>query len=80
MVIYLVRHGETEWNLQGKLQGREDIPLNKNRNLASEGLWQCFTKHEISLYTDQPLAAGYGNCRNNSPPSELPCYSKSRFN
>ena len=29
MQICLVRHGETEWNNLGKLQGREDIPLNK---------------------------------------------------
>ncbi|OFD78496.1 hypothetical protein BWGOE8_26110 [Bacillus mycoides] len=29
-VICLVRHGETEWNAIGKLQGRENIKLNKN--------------------------------------------------
>ena len=28
MKICLVRHGETDWNNIGKLQGREDIPLN----------------------------------------------------
>ncbi len=27
MHIFVVRHGITEWNLQGKAQGREDIPL-----------------------------------------------------
>ncbi|SCC30706.1 Protein of unknown function [Bacillus mycoides] len=29
-VICLVRHGETEWNAIGKLQGRENIKLNKH--------------------------------------------------
>lgn len=26
--LCLVRHGETDWNAMGKLQGREDVPLN----------------------------------------------------
>jgi len=31
-VLCLVRHGETEWNATGKLQGRENINLNKMVN------------------------------------------------
>ena len=27
--IYLVRHGETEWNLQYRYQGRQDVSLNE---------------------------------------------------
>lgn len=37
MKIYVIRHGETDWNAQYKLQGRSDIPLNeKGRALAAE--------------------------------------------
>lgn len=29
MKICIVRHGETDWNRQGRYQGKEDIPLNE---------------------------------------------------
>lgn len=28
MKLYIIRHGQTDWNLEGKIQGRQDIPLN----------------------------------------------------
>jgi len=28
-VVYYIRHGETEWNAMGRLQGTQDIPLNE---------------------------------------------------
>jgi probable phosphoglycerate mutase len=35
--IYYIRHGETAWNAEGKLQGTQDIPLNDlGRKQAAE--------------------------------------------
>ena len=29
MRIFAVRHGQTSWNAEGRVQGRSDIPLNR---------------------------------------------------
>lgn len=29
-MLYIMRHGETDWNVERRLQGRTDVPLNDN--------------------------------------------------
>ena len=36
MIIYMMRHGETDWNVQHLFQGRTDIPLNENGRKVAE--------------------------------------------
>lgn len=36
--LYLVRHGETEWNEKGLIQGHTDIPLNKTGEKQAKNL------------------------------------------
>lgn len=34
-MLYIMRHGKTEWNSLNKLQGRTDIPLNDEGRLMA---------------------------------------------
>jgi probable phosphoglycerate mutase len=52
--IFLVRHGETDWNLAGRLQGSHDIPLN---DLGREQAAQ--TARVIERLSGDPLPLGY---------------------
>ncbi|MBH1940540.1 histidine phosphatase family protein [Mobilitalea sibirica] len=55
MKIYLIRHGETDWNLQGRLQGREDIALNDNGIHQAKRCGQAFKDKEIKAVITSPL-------------------------
>ncbi len=43
--IYFVRHGETEWNRLGLIQGWTDIPLNDTGHLQAQCVGRAFSAH-----------------------------------
>jgi broad specificity phosphatase PhoE len=55
MVIYLVRHGETDWNRQNRLQGIEDIPLNETGIAQSFACARAFEGLPVDLVLSSPL-------------------------
>ncbi|MFD1713498.1 histidine phosphatase family protein [Amnibacterium flavum] len=68
--LELVRHGQTDWNLQGRIQGTSDIPLNDTgrrqareagQRLAAEH-WDAIVSSPLSraLETAQIIAAEIG--------------------
>lgn len=59
MKLYLVRHGETDWNLQNKIQGQTDTLLNeKGRRQAQELAMKLKEKHHISsIYSSRQKRA-----------------------
>lgn len=55
MEILLTRHGQTEWNLLKKVQGRADIELNKKGIQQAEETRDFLKNEKIDLILCSPL-------------------------
>ena len=53
--IFLVRHGETEWNRIHRFQGRSDIPLNRKGKEQARALAQALKEKTITAIYSSPL-------------------------
>lgn len=53
--ICLVRHGETDWNAMGKIQGRTDIPLNATGKQQARECGQCLASSHWDRIVTSPL-------------------------
>lgn len=55
MKIYLIRHGQTDWNIQGKIQGSHDIPLNDAGRRQAELLAEGMESRPVRKIFSSPL-------------------------
>ncbi|MBI4095018.1 MAG: class I tRNA ligase family protein [Candidatus Liptonbacteria bacterium] len=53
---FLVRHGETDWNKEGRLIGNSDIPLNDMGRSQARATAKKLKLHNIDLIISSPLA------------------------
>lgn len=65
--IYYIRHGETDWNAQGRLQGVQDVPLNELGRGQSAGagriLADLFARDRRSEASLEFVASPLGRAR-----------------
>jgi alpha-ribazole phosphatase len=53
--LCLIRHGQTDWNLDGRYQGQSDVPLNENGRAQARHLAGQLQEHPFSTIRTSDL-------------------------
>ena len=61
--VYLVRHGETNGNLEQRFQGTKDYPLNAQGSRQGELLGSALREYPIDIIYTSPLSRAYETAR-----------------
>lgn len=54
MKLLLTRHGQTDWNIEGKIQGQTDIELNATGIKQAESTREKLLKEKIDIIISSP--------------------------
>jgi len=61
--LIVVRHGETVWNAEGRIQGQLDVALNENGQLQARQLASAFEKLGIAANVDAIVSSDLARAR-----------------
>ena len=56
MMLFLIRHGETEWNKQKRRQGRRDVPLNEDGRAQMRRCGELLSSLSVDAILTSPLS------------------------
>jgi probable phosphoglycerate mutase len=62
-MLFLFRHGETDWNREGRLQGHTDTPLNATGLGQAEALAETLRPHRLDAVVSSDLMRAWTTAR-----------------
>ena len=75
MRLILVRHGQTEWNQLGRIQGRTDIPLNDTGIMQARAAGEWLSQRRIDAVYSSPMQRASDTATEIARPHGLPVIS-----
>lgn len=79
MILYIIRHGETDWNVQHKNQGVTDIPLNENGRRLAKITGDALKSVRFDLIISSPLSRAVETARIITKGTNIPLYEDDRI-
>jgi phosphoserine phosphatase len=79
MRLVLIRHGETDWNIEGRYQGQADPPLNPNGVAQSYQLAEELKDIQLDLLYSSPLQRAWQTARIISEQLHIPLFNEPRL-
>ncbi len=70
--IFLVRHGETDWNRERRIQGHSDVPLNENGRMQARALSERLGRERFDAVYSSDLARARETAQIAVAPTSLP--------
>ncbi len=77
--IFLFRHGETDWNAQGRFQGQIDIPLNEKGKIQARALVPIFKEHSIEAILSSDLVRAWETAQIVANELKIPVFKDQRL-
>lgn len=79
MILYLLRHGETDLNKQRRIQGRSDIPINEKGRRLAEATAQGLKDVAFDLAFTSPLIRAKETAQLVLAGRDIPVYEEPRI-
>ncbi len=73
--VYLFRHGQTDWNAQGRIQGHLDVSLNETGRLQASSLIPHVCRLEIEAILSSDLSRALETARIAASQANAPVFS-----